>query len=326
MSGFFRKAAGRNLVVMPGSPEKLLLAQPTLADLQQRFPRKPLDIMVPTRLSGLAERFPQVDQIYNLPDPQMSWKTFWRAGLEMQGKDHGHAWVLPDRFKPALIPMLANIGERTGYRGRYRYSLLIDIRLPNPRRHPHPVDRYRALAWDIVDELAPPQPLKLTSRPEQQQAVATEFGIPDDKPLLMVCPGSLRVSAAARRAQPSADQWSELLEKLAGQGWQICLLASRYELLEVEQLLSSLPPVLADQVINLAGKVTWEEAVDLVSQARAALALDNAQALLALGCGLPVYLPLNNQEVQEFQQWQAPYLGAKPTPLSELEQLLGANL
>ena len=326
MSHFFRKPAGRHLILMPGTPQKLLLAQPTAADLHQRFPQKPLDAMVPARLSGLASRFPQLAGLYNLPESTMSWKTFWRAGMEMQGKDHAHAWVLPDRFKPALIPMLANIGERTGYRGRYRYSLLIDIRLPNPRKHPHPIDRYRALAWDIVDDLPPVTPLKLTSTQAQQTQVAEKFELPDERPLLLVCPGSLQVTGSAQKLQLDASAWQAGLERWIEQGWRPLVLASHHEKLEINTLLRGLAPERQAQVINLAGQITWEEAVDLAHLAQAAVALDNALALIALGAGLTVHLPVASRDAAQAVPWLSIPLGAQLCDWSGLDQKLDAAL
>jgi hypothetical protein len=66
MTHFFRKQAGRNLVLLPETPQKLLLAQPTLADIKHRFPKRSLDLMAPTQLAGLAARFSQVDEIKKL--------------------------------------------------------------------------------------------------------------------------------------------------------------------------------------------------------------------------------------------------------------------
>lgn len=319
MSYFFRKQAGRNLVLLPETPQKLLLAQPTLADIKHRFPARPLDVMAPTQLAGLAARFAQVDEVFNLPDPNMSWKTYWRAGLEMQGKDHAHAWVLPDRFKPALIPMLANVGERTGYRGRYRYSLLIDIRLPNRQRHPHLVDRYRALAWDIVDELPETPPLSLSSNVQLQQAVRDKFQLNQNKPFLVFCPGTLHVPGPARQQQPQAEQWQNLLDQWVEKGWQVLLLASHNEQLEVDVLLESLSKSTQEAVHNLSGQINWEDAVDLCSQARVAVGLDNALILIALGCGLPVYLPVMSEEQPETAGWLAPAVGAQVVPLAALQ-------
>lgn len=322
MSYFFRKPASRNLVLLPATAQKLLLAQPTLADLKQRYPSRPLDVMAPTQLAGLAARFAQVDEVYNLPDPNMSWKTFWKAGNAMQGRDHAHAWVLPDRFKPALIPMLANIGERTGYRGRYRYSLLIDIRLPNKQRHPHLIDRYRALAWDIVDELPETPPLQLLSSQEQQQQVLERLQLKLDQPVLIFCPGTLGVPGWAQLQE--ADDWSSLLQSWVDRGGQIWLLASHHEQLEVSVLLDALPAAVREATRNLAGQLHWEDAVDLCSQAQAALGLDNALALIALGSGLPVYLLEGGEQKITEGRGLATAVGAQVMAQDAIEQCLAS--
>lgn len=309
MGHFRRPQGGRQLVVMPGTAQKNLLAQAMLADLRQQHPARPLDVMTPTGLAGLVSRFVQVDQTLNLPEPNMGWKLYWRTGIEMQGKNYSHAWVLPDRFKPALIPALANIPERTGYRGKYRYSLLIDIRLPRKDLHPHPADRYRALAWDIGEPLPAIQPLGMKVDTEAQQLLLQQHQLTLDKPLLAWCPGSLHVLEPARHRIDPVQQQEFLLQALE-QGWQIWLFGSRHEQLEIQHLLSQLDQRLSTQISNLTGQLSWEQVVDLLSLAKLQVGQDNPLALLGCACGLPVYLPVVG-ELLEQNQGLAPHLGAK---------------
>ena len=71
MPRFRRTKSSRHLVILPGSVEKVLLAQAMLNDLRQQFPSRSLDVMTPMGLTNLVKRFPQVDELWNLPEPKM---------------------------------------------------------------------------------------------------------------------------------------------------------------------------------------------------------------------------------------------------------------
>ncbi|HKM14769.1 MAG TPA: lipopolysaccharide heptosyltransferase II [Marinospirillum sp.] len=290
MPRFKRAKLGRHLVILPSSAEKVLLAQATLNDLRSQYPKRPLDVMTPMSLTNLVQRFPQVDELWNMPEPNMSIKVFWNAGIALQGKDYDRAWVLPERFKPALIPALANIPERTGYRGLYRYALLMDIRLARKDLHPHLVDRYRALAWDIGVPLPDYQPIKLKVDEQQQQALLKTHQLNLDKPILVWTPGTQGVARTSLNAAVNHQQLETQLLQAIEKGWQIWLFASRHEQLEITDLLAKMDKIIQETVINLAGLLSWDEVVDLMALAKIQLAQDNALALLGLSCGLPTYL------------------------------------
>lgn len=290
MPRFKRAKSGRHLVILPSSVEKVLLAQAMLNDLRSQYPKRPLDVMTPMSLTNLVQRFPQVDELWNMPEPNMSIKVFWNAGIALQGKDYERAWVLPERFKPALIPALANIPERTGYRGLYRYALLMDIRLARKDLHPHLVDRYRALAWDIGVPLPEYQPVKLKVDEQQQAALLQQHKLNLDKPILAWSPGTQGVAKTSLDAAANQQQIEVELLKAVEQGWQIWLFGSRHELLEMAELIAQMDTKLTASVTFLAGLLSWDEVVDLMSLAKIQLAQDNALALLGLSCGLPTYL------------------------------------
>ncbi|NLW03750.1 MAG: lipopolysaccharide heptosyltransferase II [Pseudomonadaceae bacterium] len=290
MPRFKRIKSGRNLVLLPGSVEKVLLAQAFLNDVRARYPKQALDVMTPMGLTNLVKRFPQVDELWNMPEPNMGVKVFWNAGITLQGKDYDRAWVLPERFKPALIPALANIPERTGYRGLYRYALLMDIRLARKDLHPHLVDRYRALAWDIGEPLPDYQPVKLKVDKEQQAALIQQHQLNLDKPILAWSPSTRNVPKTSLSSAASLEQIETQLLQAVEKGWQIWLFGSRHELLEIAELIAQMNTQLAASVTVLAGLLSWDEVVDLMALAKAQVAQDNALALLGLSCGLPTYL------------------------------------
>ncbi|GLR63296.1 lipopolysaccharide heptosyltransferase II [Marinospirillum insulare] len=323
MPRFKRSKTGRNLVLLPGSAEKVLLAQPLLNDLRTRYPKQPLDAMTPMGLTNLVKRFPQVNELWNMPEPNMGVKVFWNAGIALQGKDYDRAWVLPERFKPALIPALANIPERTGYRGLYRYALLMDIRLARKDLHPQLADRYRALAWDIEDALPTSyQTSKLKVDANQQTSLLQQHQLSLEKPILAWSPGTRNVAKASLASVANLQAIEAELLKAVEEGWQIWLFASRHEQLEVADLLSKLDSKLLAAIKNLAGLLSWDEVVDLMALAKVQLAQDNVLALLGLSCGLPTYLAVVEPAEKPKNLSQATALGAQLIAAEQLNESL----
>ncbi|WP_416885636.1 lipopolysaccharide heptosyltransferase II [Marinospirillum sp.] len=272
---------GRHLVLLPESVDQLLLALPMLSDLKARYPARPLDIMAPAAMMGLIERLEGIERVWQLPSVQMSWKTFWRAGIDLQSQGYQQAWVLPNQFKPALIPALANIPERTGYRAAFRYALLIDIRLARTDLHPHFSDRYRALAWDIGEPLPTPRWPSWKPNSPAQQALIKKWGLDPQRPLVLLAPQQAGWTAATPQAEHLA-----LLKKVQEEGAQLVCIASRHHRLAAETWQAQLNHA----CLNLAGELSWLEVLDLTAMAQAVMADDGPLALLALALARPTLL------------------------------------
>lgn len=56
--------------------------------------------------------------------------------------------MLPNSFKSALVPLVANVPQRIGWRGEMRYGVLNDVRVLHKLSFPLMVERYVTLAYD----------------------------------------------------------------------------------------------------------------------------------------------------------------------------------
>ena len=87
---------------------------------------------------------------------------------------HDQAIILPRSLKSALIPFLARIPRRTGYRGEMRYGLISDMRKLDEAVLTQTVQRYVALGLEPDDTLPPsriPQPRLLVDETNRNRLI-----------------------------------------------------------------------------------------------------------------------------------------------------------
>ena len=134
----------RSLVVAPQWIGDAVMSEPLLARLAARGEQ--LTVAALPWVAPVYRAMPQVDDVIELPfaHGRLDWAARYQIARELRGR-FDTAYVLPNSLKAALIPWLAGIARRVGYRGEGRYGLL-NHRLPNVPGRPPMVAFYSALA------------------------------------------------------------------------------------------------------------------------------------------------------------------------------------
>jgi heptosyltransferase-2 len=133
-----------SLVVAPQWIGDAVMAEPLLATLAERGER--LVVAALPWVAPVFEAMPEVAETISLPfaHGRLDWTARRRTAAALRGR-FDIAYVLPNSIKSALVPWLARIPERVGYRGEGR-PLLLNRTLPNPSGRPPMVAFYGALA------------------------------------------------------------------------------------------------------------------------------------------------------------------------------------
>ncbi|MDE2297474.1 MAG: lipopolysaccharide heptosyltransferase II [Burkholderiales bacterium] len=120
------------------------MSEPLLARLAARGEQ--LTVAALPWVAPVYRAMPQVGDVVELPfaHGRLDWAARRRLARELRGR-FDTAYVLPNSLKAALLPWLAGIARRVGYRGEGRYGLL-NQRLPNVPGRPPMVAFYSALA------------------------------------------------------------------------------------------------------------------------------------------------------------------------------------
>ncbi|MEO5843967.1 MAG: lipopolysaccharide heptosyltransferase II [Caldimonas sp.] len=139
----------RTLVVAPQWIGDAVMAEPLVATLAERGER--LTVAALPWVAPVFRAMPGVAETIELPfaHGRLDWAARRRIAATLRDR-FDVAYVLPNSIKSALLPWLARIPDRVGYRGEGR-RLLLNRHRPNPHGRPPMVAFYGALAGETFD-------------------------------------------------------------------------------------------------------------------------------------------------------------------------------
>jgi len=268
----------KTLIVGPAWVGDMVMAQALFRTIKSRYPNTLIDVLAPEWSRPLTDRMPEINTSIVLPlkHGELGLATRYKIGKSLIGQ-YQRCFVLPNSFKSALIPFWANIPTRIGWRGEWRYSLLNKMRILNKRLYPLMVQRYIALAYEVFESL--PQKLlkpKLVANQENLQNALTRYQLSLEKPILILCPGA---EFGPSKRWPT-EYYAEVANHFISNGYQIWIIGSSKER-DIAQHIQSLTE---QQSIDLTGKTTLADAIDLMSQAT--LVVTNDSGLMHIAAAL----------------------------------------
>jgi len=255
----------RILVVAPNWIGDALMAQPLLARLREKRPGIAIDVLAPGWVAPVARRMPEVAEVIAAPfrHGALQLGERWRLGRALRGR-YDQAIVLPNTWKSALVPFLADIPLRSGYVGESRYGLL---NLRYRKRDAPMALHYARLSERPGDE--PPGPFPppvLRVSPDEIQATREKFGFPPS--YVVLAPGA---------EYGPAKRWPYFKELSGKIRMEKAILGSPADAGAAEGM----------QGINLVGRTSLDEAIVLIAGARAVVSNDSGLMHVAAALGRP---------------------------------------
>ncbi|WP_340613784.1 ADP-heptose--LPS heptosyltransferase RfaF [Xenorhabdus thailandensis] len=281
------------LVIGPSWVGDMMMSQSLYRTLKDLHPNAEIDVMAPAWCRPLLAKMPEVHQALAMPlgHGALALGERRRLGLSLRENRYDRAYILPNSFKSALVPFFANIPRRTGWRGEMRYGLLNDIRVLNKSAFPLMVQRYVALAYEgknirSADDL--PQPLlwpRLSVNDEDIAESTSAFNISDHRPIIGFCPGA-EFGPAKRWPH---YHYAALAEQLITQkGYQILLFGSDKDHQAGEDIRALLSDDAREYCLNLAGKTSLEQAVNVIAACDAIVTNDSGLMHVAAALNRPL--------------------------------------
>lgn len=313
----------RILVLGPAWVGDMVLAQSLFKVLKQRNPDIVIDVAAPGWTLPLLERMPEVSEGISLPFAHGRLDLAKRISIGRSLKKRGYtqAILLTNSLKSAIVPFAASISRRTGFLGEFRYGLLNDIRHLDKNKLPRTVDRFVALGLQTDEALPASIPLPHLIANEKNALLALQkLGRPlPQKSVLGLCPGA---EYGPAKRWP-AEYYAEVANSALEHGWEVWLFGSQKD----TDVTSGINRLTQHRCLDLGGKTSLGEAVDLMSLADAIVSNDSGLMHVAAALGKrlvsifgssdPHHTPPMNPEAVIL------YLGLECSPCFERECPLG---
>lgn len=274
----------KTLVVGPAWVGDMVMAQTLFKVLKAHEPHRLIDVLAPPWTKPLLERMPEVHQAIESPFPSGAFelKKRYCFGKRLRSEAYDWAIVLPNAWKAALVPFFARIPRRTGWLGEYRYGLLNDIRSLDKEELPLIIQRFMALGLQKGAALPASRIFPrwgVTGACVQKTLDHLGLSRPS-QPLLVLCPGA-EFGPAKRWPE---GYYAEVARAKLAEGWAVWLLGSPND----QAVAQAIGPAAGQACLDLIGKTTLNEAIDLMSLASAVVANDSGLMHVAAALDLPL--------------------------------------
>jgi heptosyltransferase-2 len=281
----------RILIIAPNWIGDAVMSQPLLANLKAIYPQSQIDVLASPWVAPIYRACSEVHQVIEarLEHQQLQWGLRKQLAKELELNQYNACFVLPNSLKSALIPWLANIPFRIGYRGEMRFGL-INLALNNPSKvnRPPMANHYLALANALehsqeidANKLAAP---KLNISPVAKESIGIKLraSIINENLIYVLCPGA---EYGATKRWP-ADHFASLARQLIANhaDTHVILLGSKGDHALGESIRTEAQNSL--QIHNWCGKTSLDEAIALIGASKALVSNDSG--LMHIGAALKV--------------------------------------
>jgi heptosyltransferase-2 len=272
------------LVVAPNWIGDALLAQPLLERLRRCRPDAHIDVLAPAWTAPVFRRMPEVREVIEAPfaHGELALGRQRAIARTLRSRGYDEAIVLPNSLKSALVPWLAGIPKRVGYRGEHRYGLLNAMHRLDPARVPLMADRYARLADPPGRPIGMPLGAgHLTVDASNRARVVAALGLDVSRPIVAFCPGA---EYGPAKRWP-ARHFAALAEMLAREGRAVWLFGSPKDAPVAAEIRALAPDV---PIVDLCGRTDLAAAIDLLALAEAVVTNDSGLMHVAAGVARPV--------------------------------------
>jgi heptosyltransferase-2 len=272
------------LIVGPSWVGDTIMAQTLFKLIKQQDSQTQIDVLAPAWTFSLLSRMPEVTQSIEMPltHGELKLSVRYRLAKQLRKANYDEAIVLPNSFKSALIPWLANIPKRTGWKGEFRYGLLNDVRHLDEKQYPLMIEQYMALGI-APDHSIPkpyPEPEFVVSRESQQETLLKYNPIYRGKPILAIAAGA---EFGPSKRWPE-EYYAQIAKQKLADGWDIWLFGSPKDRAITEKIME----MTDNRCENIAGRTQLAETIDLLSLTSGVITNDSGLMHMAAALKKPV--------------------------------------
>lgn len=280
------------LIIAPNWIGDAVMTQPLLASLKAQYPESKIDVLASTWVAPIYRACSEVHEVIEakFEHKQLQWSLRKELAGKLALKKYQACFVLPNSLKSALIPWLANIPFRIGYRGELRFGL-INVALDNPSKvnRPPMVEHYLALGQllngaqtsPITGNLTPK--LNVSSPAHHSVQAKLKAARIDESHIYVMCPGA---EYGPTKRWPTGH-FAELAQSIVTNNTnnQIILLGSKGDHSLAQEIEAKAKG--DGHIHNWCGDTSLDEAIALIGMSKAVISNDSGLMHIAAALKTP---------------------------------------
>jgi heptosyltransferase-2 len=278
------------LIIAPNWIGDAVSTQPLLANLKVLYPDSKIDVLASNWVAPIYRACSEVHKVIEakFEHKKLQWNLRKQLAKEIEARNYQACFVLPNSFKSALIPWLANIPFRIGYRGELRFGL-INLALDNPSKvnRPPMVEHYLELSQLLKDDESIPigkliPKLNVSTTAKQSVEKKMQDANINSESIYAICPGA---EYGPSKRWPT-EHFAGLAQDLIAQNSnnQIILLGSKGDHALAQEITSQVKQ--AGNIHNWCGNTSLDEAIALIDMSKALVSNDSG--LMHIGAALQI--------------------------------------
>jgi len=279
------------LIIAPNWIGDAVSTQPLLANLKVLYPDSKIDILASNWVAPVYRACSEVHEVIEakFEHKKLQWNLRKEIAKEIEAKNYQACFVLPNSFKSALIPWLANIPFRIGYRGELRFGL-INLALDNPSKvnRPPMVEHYLVLSQLLKDDESIPldklvPKLNVSGAAKEQVGQKLQDANINRDFIYAICPGA---EYGPSKRWPT-EHFAVLAQQLIKQNSnnQIVLLGGKNDYSLAQEITSQ--SKLVSNIHNWCGNTSLDEAIALIGMSKAVVSNDSGLMHIAAALQIP---------------------------------------
>lgn len=279
-----KHASLKILIITPAWLGDMVMAHSLIQVLHAREDHPRISILAPQSTLQITELMPEIKDRFLMPDGhgQFGLKARFQLAKQLRAHHFDEAYVLPNTWKSALIPFLARIPKRIGWKGEQRYLLLNEMH-HHPEQFPLMVERYVALGKQRTEDRGQktdfPYP-RLVVPDSLRHSVKDRFNLDFSIPILILSPGA----AFGPAKRWPTEYFAEVARAKLDGGFQVWVIGGPNELPLAEEIKAIEP-----RVQSFVGQTKLLEMVALLSYATEVLTNDSGPMHIAASLGIPTF-------------------------------------
>lgn len=260
------------LVIAPAWIGDLIISSAFINALKKSENDIQIDLLVNENLSDIAKLLPNISNIIDSKTTHGKLSFFYRLqlGFKLRKNNYSRSYILTNSLKSSIVPFIAGIKHRISYLGEFRYGLINKV-IKKIERNKGMVNRYlNMLDIEYSTDLQPSFKIKTNQKKlEQNYSIVNKY--------IVICPDA---EYGPAKKWP-INNWIRLAENLIPD-YQVVFVGLDES---IHEKISSLG---SNKIINLIGKTSLKEAVDVLSNADCVVSNDSGLMHLSSAVNTPI--------------------------------------